>query len=173
MTMRRLCLAALLGPLLIVTACYASRPCFTPEEAAEHAGKDICLSAHIYDLTETPDGVRYLDVCPPEVPANSCRFSIVSMAEDRKEVGALDGLRDQDIHLRGVVHDLHGQSMMLLSHARQLKDGPEKFHPNPQLLGGFNAGSETMAFKDPATVGHKQRSTTLFKGSTAALHTEP
>ena len=169
----RLWLLLMLLPLLIVTACYASRPCYTPEEAAEHAGKEICLSAHIYDLTETPDGVRYLDVCPPETPSQSCRFAVVSMAEDRKEVGVLESLRDRDVHLRGIVHDLHGQSMMLLSHARQLKDGPEKFRPNPQLLAGFNAGNGGMAFKDPAMTGHRQRSASLFKAAAGTSHTIP
>ncbi len=165
MTPRRLLLVFVLGPLLVITACFAARPCYSPDEAADHAGKEICLSAHVYDLSESADGTRYLDLCSPETPENACHFAVVSMPEDRGEVGALDALRDQDVHLRGVVHTLHGQSIMLLSHARQLHDGPEKFRPNPELLAGFGAGNAGLGFKDPAMNGHKQRSASLFKGS--------
>ncbi len=166
---RPLMLVFFFGPLLVVTACLASpRPCFTPDEALDHAGKEICLTAHVYDVVESPDGARYLDVCPPETPEGGCRFAIVSMPEDRKEVGTLDTLREQDVHLRGVVRALHGESIMLLSNARQLRDGPEKFRPNPQLLNGFSAGSNAMAFKDPAMTAHKQRPASLFRGSATA-----
>ena len=164
----RLWLAFVLGPLLVVTACYAARPCYTIDEAGEHAGKEVCLSAHVYDIMEDAGGVRYLDVCAPDVPTGSCRFTIVSMPEDRREVGSLEGLRDQDVHLRGTVHAMHGDSVMLLSHARQFRDGPEKFRPNPQLLAGFNAGNDALAFKDPAMTSHKQKTTTLFRGTATA-----
>ncbi len=161
----RLTLLFALGPLLVVTACFASsRPCYSPEEATEHAGKEICLSAHVYDVVESEDGTRYLDVCRPGTPDESCHFTIVSMTTDRKDVGTLDSLREQDVHLRGVVHAVHGQSMMLLSHARQFRDGPEKFRPNPELLSGFSAGSEGTAFRDPALSARKHKNASVFAG---------
>ncbi len=162
----RLVLLFLLGPLLVVTACYASpRTCYTPEEASDHPEKDICLSAHVYDVVENADGTRYLDLCKPGQADGGCRMVVVSFAADRKEVGELDTLREQDVHLRGMVHILHGQSMMLLSHARQLHDGPEKFRPNPELLSGFSASSNAMAFKDPAMSSHKSKKASVFAGS--------
>ena len=169
MTLRPLLLVFLLGPLLVITACFAAKPCYSPEEAADHAGKEICLSAHVYDVSETADGTRYLDLCSPETAENACHFTVISMPEDRGEVGSLDALRNQDMHLRGVVHTMHGQSMMVLSHARQLHDGPEKFRPNPELLAGFSAGNAALGFRDPAMNGHKQRSSSLFKGSTSTV----
>ncbi len=155
-----------LGPLLVVTACFAStRPCYTPEEAVEHAGKDICLAAHVYDVVESEDGTRYLDVCEPGKPEESCRFTVMSLEADRKEVGQLESVREQDVRLRGVVHTVHGQSMMVLSHARQFHDGAEKFRPNPELLSGFSAGNGATAFRDPGMSAHKQHSPSVFKGS--------
>lgn len=162
----RLVLLFLLGPLLVITACYASpRTCYTPEEAADHPEKDICLNAHVYDVVESADGTRYLDLCKPGVTDSACHMTVVSFAADRKEVGALDTLREQDVHVRGVVHTIHGQSMMLLSHARQLHDGPEKFHPNPELLSGFSASSNGTAFRDPAMTSHKSKKASVFAGS--------
>ena len=161
----RFWLLLLCCPLLVVAACFASRPCYTPEQAGGHAEKEICLQAHVYDVIENTDGTRYLDVCKPGVPDESCRFTVLSLSADRKEVGSLDGMREQDVHLRGVVHTMRGQSVMLLSHVRQFHDGPEKFHPNPQLMSGFSAGSEATAFHDPALSAHRQRSASVFKGT--------
>ncbi len=162
----RLVLLFLLCPLLVVTACFASsRPCYTPEQVSQHAGKEICLSAHVYDVVEDNDGIRYLDVCKPGVPDESCRLTIVSLATDRKEVGALDHIREQDVQLRGVVHGMHGQSVMLLSHARQFHDGPEKFRPNPELLGNFSAEHAGLGFKDSALRERKTKQATVFKGA--------
>ena len=165
MASRRLVLLFLLGPLLVATACFAgSWPCYTPEEAADHAGKEICLTAHIYDIVENADGTRYLDVCKPDTPEASCRFTIVSMAADRKAVGALDTVREQDVHLRGTVHALHGEAIMLLSNARQFHDGPEKFRPNPELLSGFSAESGGAAFHDPSMSSHRSHKSSVFAG---------
>ncbi len=162
----RIVLLFLLCPLLVVTACFASdRPCYTPEQASEHAGKEICLRAHVYDVVEDTDGMRYLDVCKPGVPDESCRLTIVSLPGDRRDVGVLDGIREQDVRLRGVVHGLHGQSVMLLSHVRQFHDGPEKFHPNPELLGNFSAEHAGTGFKDPEMRERKTKQASAFKGA--------
>lgn len=150
---------------MVATACFASnRPCCTPEQASEHAGKEICLSAHVYDVVEDKDGMRYLDVCRPGPPEESCRFAVVSLPTDRKDVGSLEGFREQDVQLRGVVHAMHGQSVMLLSHVRQFHDGPEKFRPNPELLSNFSADHEGMGFRDPSMSGHKSKQASAFKG---------
>ncbi len=170
MNLRRLLLVLLLGPALIVTACFASRTCYQPEDAASHAGKEICLSAHVYNIVENQDGTRYLDVCKPGIPDESCRFTIVSLAADRKEVGDLDSVREQDIHLRGQVISLHGESLMVLSHARQFHDGPPKFRPNPELLKGFGADSGSTAFKDPSLSAKHRKSSSVFSGAATAVH---
>jgi hypothetical protein len=151
--------------LLLLSACstaFAARPCVGPDEAIEHPGQDVCINAHVYDVVEAPDGTRYLDVCKPEISDVACRFTVISLAMDRKEVGELEGLREQDIHIRGVVHVMHGQSTIVLSHARQFKDGAEKFRPNPALLAGFSADSSKTAFKDPAMTAHHHKSQSVF-----------
>jgi len=121
-------------------------------------------------VVENEDGTRYLDLCRPGTPDESCRMTVVSLAADRKDVGALESLRQQDVHVRGVIHAAHGQSMMLLSHARQFRDGPEKFRPNPELLSGFSAGSEGTAFRDPAMSAHRQKKASVFRGQAGSKY---
>ncbi len=142
-----------------------ARTCYPPDEAAAHTEKDICVAAHVYNVVEAADGTRFLDVCKPGTADQDCHLAILSMPIDKKEVGELSGLRDQDIALRGTIHVFHGQSTLILSHARQFKDGPEKFRPNPTLLSAFNAGSGQMAVKDPALEGHKKNGKSTFRGS--------
>jgi hypothetical protein len=154
--------------LLLLSTCsiaFASRTCLSPDEALDHPDKDICVVAHVYDVVESPDGIRYLDVCKPEVADGACHFTVISLPMDRKEVGDLGTYREQDIRIRGVVHVMHGQSTIVLSHARQFKDGPEKFRPNPALLAGFSADSGRTAFKDPAMSAHRHKSTSTFLGN--------
>ncbi|RRA49474.1 hypothetical protein [Acidipila sp. EB88] len=154
-----------IGPALAATACLAgTRRCYAPEDAAAMAGKEICLAAHVYDVVTAEDGTRYLDVCRPGTSMEGCRFTVVSMAADRNDVGPIDGLKEQDVHVRGTVHALRGESIMLLSHARQLHDGPEKFRPNPELISGFAAGSGATAFRDPALSARKHKNTSVFAG---------
>ena len=170
MALHRSLLVLLLGLLFFANGCFASRTCYSPEEAASHPGKEICLSAHVYDVVENQDGTRYLDVCKPGVPDESCRFTIVSLAADRKEVGELDSVREQDIHLRGQVISLHGDSIMVLSHARQFHDGPAKFRPNPELMKGFDAENSSTAFKEPSLSARSRKSSSVFSGAATAVH---
>ena len=66
-----------------------TQPCVTADQAAQMLNKDICISAHIYDVVELPDGTRFLDVCSPAYHRRTCRFTVVSFPEDRFEVGEL------------------------------------------------------------------------------------
>lgn len=145
--MGRFALILLLYPL----ATFAAHPksCITAEEAAKLANKDVCIDAHVYDVVELQDGTRFLDVCAPETPDAECRFTIVSLREDRNEVGELRKFRDRDVHIRGMVRPMHGRNGMLLSHARQFYGGPPKFRPNPKLLRGFSAEQSKPPIADP------------------------
>ena len=125
-----------------------SKACVTAEEAAKTPNKDICITAHIYEIVEMPDGTRFLDVCAPNTPDESCHFTIMSLREDRKEVGDLVKFRNADVHLRGVVQSMRGRYGMQLSHARQF-GGPPKFKPNPKLLRGFDAERDRRPVNDP------------------------
>ena len=125
------------------------RPCITADQAAQMADKDICVSAHIYDVVELPDGTRFLDVCSPDTPDDKCRFTVVSLWEDREDVGELRKYRDMDVHIRGIVRPMHGRAGMVLSHARQFNGGPPKFKPNPMLAHGFNAQQDRPPMNDP------------------------
>jgi hypothetical protein len=111
--------------------------------------KDICIAAHVYDVVQLPDGTRFLDVCSPQTPDDKCRFTVVSLREDRDEVGELKKYRDMDVQIRGIVQPMHGRAGMVLSHARQFNGGPPKFRPNPRLARGFDAGESRPPVNDP------------------------
>ena len=125
------------------------KPCVTAEEASKLIDKDVCVTAHVYDVVELPDGTRYLDVCPPQTPDEQCRFTIVSLWEDREDVGELRKYRDMDVQVRGIVRPMHGRAGMVVSHARQFYGGPPKFKPNPRLARGFYAEESRPPIRDP------------------------
>jgi hypothetical protein len=126
-----------------------TKPCVSAGQAAQMLNKDVCISAHIYDVVQLPDGTRFLDVCPPQTTDDQCRFTVVSYREDRDEVGELKKYRDMDVQIRGIVQPMHGRAGMVLSHARQFYGGPPKFKPNPALAHGFNAEQERPPVNDP------------------------
>jgi hypothetical protein len=127
----------------------ARKACLTAEQAAQLLNKDICISAHIYDVVELGDGTRFLDVCSPETPDEKCRFTVLSLPEDRQDVGDLKKYRDQDVQIRGLVQPMHGRAGMVLSHVRQFYGGPPKFKPNPLLARGYDAEQSRPPVSDP------------------------
>ena len=131
--------------------CFAAgqKPCVSADEASKLLNKDVCVSAHVFDVVQLPDGTRFLDVCAPETSDEKCRFTVVSLWEDREEVGELRKYRDMDVHVRGIVRSTHGRAGILLSHARQFYGGPPKFKPNPKLIRGFSAEDGRPAVHDP------------------------
>jgi hypothetical protein len=139
-----------LAVLPVAAACASKpRPCLTVEEAAKLLDKDICISAHVYDVVQLPDGTRFLDVCSPQTPDEACRFTIVSLWEDRDDVGELAKYRDTDVEVRGIVKPMHGRAGLVLSHARQFSGGPPKFRPNPKLAHGFTGDQGKPPVRDP------------------------
>jgi hypothetical protein len=136
----------------------APKHCVPAEQAAQMLKKDVCISAHVYDVVQLPDGTRFLDVCSPQTPDERCRFTVVSLQEDRDDVGELTKYRDMDVQIRGIVQPMHGRAGMVLSHARQFNGGPPKFRPNPLLARGFNADESRPPVSDPnlrAQGGHR------------------
>ncbi len=127
-----------------------TRPCVPAEQAAQMLNKDVCVSAHIYDVVQLLDGTRFLDVCSPTTSDEQCRFTVISYREDSNEVGELKKYRDTDVQIRGIVQPMHGRAGMVLSHARQFYGGPRTFKPKPLLAGGFNAEQERPPVSDPA-----------------------
>jgi hypothetical protein len=125
------------------------KPCVPVGQASGKLNKDICVSAHIYDVVELPDGTRFLDVCTPQTPDDACRFTIISLREDQEEVGELRKYRDMDVEVRGIVQSMHGRAGMVLSHSRQFYGGPPKFKPNPKLVRGFSADQSRPPVNDP------------------------
>ena len=123
--------------------------CITAEEASKNLNKDVCIAAHVYEVVELSDGTRYLDVCAPQTPDESCRFTIVCLREDRRGVGDLLRYRNTDVRIRGTVQPIRGRYGMLLSHAHQFYGGPPKFRPNPKLLHGFDAEHDRRPVSDP------------------------
>jgi hypothetical protein len=142
---------AVVGSGLSAQACLAgTRPCFELPDAAQHLNQDVCIRAHVYQVIELADGTRFLDVCSPDTSDEACHFTVISLRQDHKEVGALQELSGQQIEIRGTVHSFSGRSGIILSNARQLHGGTEKFHPNPALMKGFSAADGKSAFDDPA-----------------------
>lgn len=153
-----LCFALLIGCWPVLCFAGKPKPCVTPREALEMIHKDVCVSAHVYDVVQLSDGTRFLDVCPPTTPDIGCRFTIVSFNEDRDTVGKLAQYRDRNVEIRGVVRPMHGRAGIILSHARQFHGGPPRFRPNPMLLRGFNAEQDDPPVRDPnlRTYGHSR-----------------
>ena len=135
------------APALALAA--KAKPCVPADQAGQIHNKDICISAHVYDVVQLPDGTRFLDVCSPQTPDDQCRFTVVSLPEDRADVGELTKYRDADVQIRGIVQPMHGRAGMVLSHARQFYGGPPKFKPNPLLARGFTAEYERPPINDP------------------------
>ena len=135
----------------VAAPAYAARPkaCVTAEEASKMLNKDVCITAHVYEVVELSDGTRFLDICTPETPDEQCRFTIVSFWDDRDEVGELRKYRDMNVQVRGIVRPMHGRAGMVLSHARQFYGGPPKFKPNPRLARGFAGDQEHPPIADP------------------------
>ena len=127
----------------------AGRTCLHIADALHQPNKDICLSAHVYNVVELADGTRFLDVCPADMPDDQCRFTLLSLRADRDDVGDLRKYRDQEVTVRGVVRATHGRMGIQISHIRQFSGGPEKFRPNPKLLRDFNGQSDRMPVRDP------------------------
>ena len=125
------------------------KPCVSADEAAQMLNKDICISAHVYDVVQLSDGTRFLDVCPPDAPDDRCRFTIVSLWDDHKEVGELSTYRDSNVQVRGLVQTMHGRAGMMLSDVRQFHGGPPKFKPNPKLVHGFSGEQDKPPLADP------------------------
>ena len=139
---------------------HPGKPCHRAAEAtsepSQSINKDICVSAHVYDVVELADGTRFLDVCPADLPDEQCRFTLLSLRADRDAVGDLRRYRNQNIEVRGTVRSMHGRMGIVISHVRQFSGGPEKFRPNPRLLRDFNGQSDRMPVRDPnlASSGH-------------------
>jgi hypothetical protein len=150
--MRRIALLLALWPAMGFA--WSTKSCVPTTQAQNYLNKDICISAHIYEVVQLPDGTRFLDVCPPDTPDAECRFTIMSLRQDRGNVGELDKFREKDVHIRGIVEPMHGRTGMALSHARQFYGGPPKFKPNPRLLHGFRGDVERPAVDDPEMRPH-------------------
>lgn len=129
------------------------KACLSVEDAVKQPNKDVCVSAHVFDVVQLSDGMRFLDVCPPETADENCHFTFVSPEADRKDVGDLTRYRDQDVHIRGIIRATHGRMGIVISHMRQFRGGPEKFRPNPRLVHGFEAESDRPPVRDPNLSG--------------------
>ncbi len=135
----------------------APKECVTADAAMHMLHRDVCIAAHIYDVVQLPDGTRFLDVCAPEVADEKCGFTVVSLWEDREQVGELKQYRDRDVRIRGIVQPLHGRAGIVLSHARQFYGGPPRFRPNPLLARGFNGEQRRPPVSDPNLRAHGGR----------------
>lgn len=142
----------MLGMIAAASPCWAGgkqKPCVSADQATKMVNKDVCVTAHIYDVVELPDGTRYLDVCSPDTPDARCRFTIINPWEDREQVGDLRKYRDMDVQVRGIIKPMRGRAGLVLSHVRQFYGGPPRFTPNPRLLHGFTGDKDRPPVRDP------------------------
>jgi len=70
-----------------LSAFAAPKPCVPADKASKLLKKDVCISAHVYDVVQLPDGTRYLDVCTPQTqttpvvsPLSACGKTITKWA---------------------------------------------------------------------------------------------
>jgi len=138
-----------LAGLAVPTLAARPKRCLTADEASKLVNKDVCITAHVYEIVQLPDGTRFMDICTPKTPDELCRFTIVSFWDDREEVGELRKYRDMDVRVRGLVRSMHGRAGMVLSHARQFYGGPPRFKPNPKLTRGFSGDQARPPLPDP------------------------
>ncbi len=138
-----------LSLICLTVPAFAAMTCVAPDQTASMLNKDVCVKAHVYNVVQLKSGTRFLDTCAPATPDSACQFTVISLPEDRKEVGPLDALNGQDIQIRGKVRSFPDHREIILSHSRQLHGGKEKFRPNPALMKRFSAQEHSMAFRDP------------------------
>lgn len=156
-------LAFLCVSLCLLSSAYAARRCYAPATAARHLHRKLCVKAHVYKEIKLNDGTRILDVCSPRTSVNNCHFAVVSLSRYRVAVGNLQQLVGQDLYVTGKILLVNDRAEVLLTSAKQLRvaraETPRKeevrvrkskFHPNPQLLKGFNATQSRMPIADPA-----------------------
>ncbi len=144
---RRIALMSILWPAMAIAG--HAKPCVTADEASKLVNQDVCVSAFVFDVVELRDGTRFLDVCTPQTLDEACRFKVVSLREDRDQVGELNEYRNINVEIRGIVRPMHGRAGMVRSHARQFNGGPPKFKLNSKLLRGFSAEEGRPAVSDP------------------------
>lgn len=137
--------------------------CHPASDAARYTGKDVCISAHVYNIAQLRDGTRFLDTCSPDTKDEDCRFTIAALPEDTRDVGDLNPLVGKDIQLRGTVHSVDDRALVYLTRSQQLHGGSEKFHPNPSLLAGFSAEQGKAPVHDPSLSGNHHFS--LFRAT--------
>jgi hypothetical protein len=152
--------------LALTLSAHAERRCYTPATAARHPHRKLCIKAHVYREIQLDDGTRILDLCSPRTAADNCHFAFVALDRNRSRLGRLQKFVGKEVKVHGKVIPLHGRAEILLSSAKQLQLAePErrrkevarvhhsKFHPNPELLKGFNAAQDKMPIADPAFRG--------------------
>lgn len=147
--LRKLVCFSVLSVLLITPLYASSKACMTAEQASRFPNKDICITAHVYDVVQLADGTRFLDICSPDTPDEQCRFTIVSAWSDRGLVGNLLKYRDMNVKVRGIIQPMHGRFGMFISHNRQFSGGPPRFRPNPRLVRGFGGDQDSPPLNDP------------------------
>jgi len=143
--MRRKIIALALAPGMALAA--SQKPCIPADQASKLVNKDVCVSAHIYDVVQLPDGTRFLDVCSPQTPDDACRFTIISLWEDHETAGELRKYRDMDVQVRGIVQPMHGRAGMVLSFNAD-QSSPPINDPNLRSQG---AGRAFMNTRDQET----------------------
>lgn len=159
-------LALCCATLAAILPAQAERRCSTPATARRHLHRKLCVKAHVYREIKLDDGTRILDICSPRTASADCRFAFVSLNRNRDAVGSLQAYVGKEIQVRGEVLPVHDRAEILLTRSKQLEIAQparrhkslaqvrrSKFHPNPQLLKGFNATQSRMPIADPAFRG--------------------
>jgi len=129
---------ALLLPVPVLALGHPSE-CSQVVQTSLHIANDACVSVHVYDVVALRDGTRFLDLCSPDTPDESCPFSVVSYWKDSRRVGDLRPLLGKDISLRGAVRRFGAHYVLILNDQAQLHGGPAHFIPDPRLLGTTSA----------------------------------
>ena len=123
----------------------------TANEATQMMNKDVCITAHVYEVVELPDGTQFLDVCTPETPDEQCRFTIVSFFDDRDLVGGFHKYRNMNVHVRGSCGRFM-EAAMVVSHARSFLAALQSPGRTRDWRGDSTAGSKRLRCSIPTCV---------------------
>jgi hypothetical protein len=127
----------LFGPLSLIHA-----GCIPVDEAAKHIGDAVCLSGRVQQISESANGVTFLNFC---VEHRACPFNIVVFPRDLRHVGDVRQLAGKEIQIYGQVREYDGRPEIILKESRQLRGSAAKLPPIPKQYdaerrGRFSAG---------------------------------
>ncbi|MGH9579911.1 MAG: hypothetical protein ACRD2R_02870 [Terriglobales bacterium] len=123
--------------LLLVTVEVSAAKCIPIEEAPGKIGDEACVRGTVVAVTESKSGTWFLNFCKDY---QTCPFSIVVFARDRKDVGDARLLQGKTIEIFGKIRKYQGRTEIILRESRQLRGEAAKLPPPPAAYDASRRG---------------------------------